>query len=76
MKVLNNKNCSRKERENSVYIGRNSKYWGLEDIDYFNGKYRNRFYEDFDRYVKFIKSNYSIEEIKKDKYLSKFLILD
>ena len=34
MKVLNNKKCSREERENSVYIGRNSKYWKLEDMNY------------------------------------------
>ena len=66
MKVLNNKKCSREERENSVYIGRNSKYWKLEDIDYFNVKYSNRFYENISKYVEDLKENYSVEEIRKD----------
>ena len=74
MKVLNMKNCSREEKENSVYIGRNSAYYNLEEIDYFNGKYRNIFeigkdgngYEVVEKYEKDIRSKYSVEEIKRD----------
>jgi hypothetical protein len=74
MKVLNIRSSSREEKENSVYIGRNSKYWKLENIDYFNGKYKNIFEVGKDgtikevlfKYEKYIRSKYSVEEVKRD----------
>lgn len=69
MKVLNFKNSNLEDLKKGVYIGRYNSYYGFKDSKYRNiyviGKDGNG-EEVVEKYDKYIRSKYSIEEIKRD----------